>query len=151
MRQSLCFIDSNVWLYRLLDSQAMEAAERQRKREIARVLTEAEGMVVSTQVVNEVCANALKKAAFAEGQIKDLVRSFEQRCIVTVIDTTILANASDLRVQYGFSFWDGLCDRPSSSPPLPLSSTARSPFVSLVCHWIESPASPSLLVGGCGI
>jgi predicted nucleic acid-binding protein len=108
MSQHLCFIDSNVWLYRLLNNQALDATERQRKREIARALTEAEGIIVSTQVINEVCANALKKAAFTEVQLKDLVRSFEQRCTVAVLDTATLANASNLRVQYGFSFWDGL-------------------------------------------
>jgi predicted nucleic acid-binding protein len=108
MSQSLCFIDSNVWLYRLLNNQALDATERRRKREIARVLTETEGIIISTQVINEVCANALKKAAFTEIQIKDLVRSFEQRCIVTVPNIVTLANASDLRMQYGFSFWDGL-------------------------------------------
>lgn len=108
MSQNLCFIDSNIWLYRLLNNQALDAAEHQRKREIARVLTEVEGIIVSTQVINEVCANVLKKAAFTEVQVKDLVRSFEQRCIVTALDVTTLTNASDLRVRFGFSFWDSL-------------------------------------------
>ncbi len=54
---------TNVWLYRLFDDQKIEIAERKRKRNIA-IITEAEGIIISTQVVNEVSSNLLKKAAF---------------------------------------------------------------------------------------
>jgi predicted nucleic acid-binding protein len=103
-----CFADSNIWLYRLLDNQSLNADERHRKRTIASSLTSVEGIIVSTQVINEVCANVVKKGRFTEEQIKILIQSFENRCTVVVLDTSILVNASDLRIQYGFSFWDGL-------------------------------------------
>lgn len=60
------FLDSNVWLYRLLDNQSLEAEERERKHTIASSLTEVQDIITSTQVINEVCANALRKAAFTE-------------------------------------------------------------------------------------
>ncbi len=102
------FLDSNVWLYRLLDNQSVDIEERQRKRDIAYTLTEVQGSIVSVQVINEVCANVLKKAAFAEEQVKTLIQSFERRCTVVALDVQLLASASDLRLQYRFSFWDGL-------------------------------------------
>jgi len=97
------FLDSNVWLYRLLDNQSVDIEERQRKRDIAYTLTEVQGSIVSVQVINEVCANVLKKAAFAEEQIKTLIQSFESRCTVVALDVQLLASASDLRLQYRFS------------------------------------------------
>ena len=102
------FLDSNVWLYRLLDNQSVDIEERQRKRDIAYTFTEVQGSIVSVQVINEVCANVLKKASFAEEQIKTLIQSFEKRCKVVALDVELLASASDLRLQYRFSFWDGL-------------------------------------------
>lgn len=102
------FLDSNVWLYRLLDNQSLEAQERERKRTIASSLTEAQDIITSTQVINEVCANALRKAAFTEAQIQTLIESFQSRCIVVALDIEILTTASSLRSRYRFSFWDGL-------------------------------------------
>ncbi|MEH1839327.1 MAG: hypothetical protein V7L20_11265 [Nostoc sp.] len=54
------FIDTNVWLYRLFDDKKMEVAERTRKRDIAIAITQAEGIIISMQVVNQVAANLLK-------------------------------------------------------------------------------------------
>ncbi len=56
---ALCFVDSNVWLYAFIPSQdeakAAVAGDLLRSREI----------VVSTQVVNEVCVNLIRKAKMA--------------------------------------------------------------------------------------
>ena len=79
-------------------------------------MTDSENTIVSTQVINEVCANALKKAAFTEAQIKLLIQTFETRCTVVAPNIEILLKASDLRPlagnskrsRYHFSFWDGL-------------------------------------------
>jgi predicted nucleic acid-binding protein len=40
------FIDTNVWLYRLFDDKKIEVAERQRKRNIAIFITEAEEIII---------------------------------------------------------------------------------------------------------
>lgn len=102
------FLDSNVWLYCLLDNQSMDAHERQRKRTVAASLTTTQDIIVSTQVINEVCANTLRKAAFTEAQLQTLVESFQSRCAVVALDVDTLLIASSLRSQYRFSFWDGL-------------------------------------------
>lgn len=108
MSKQLCFLDSNIWLYYLLENQSSTIQESERKRGIAQTLTDSENIIVSTQVINEVCANALKKAAFTEAQIKLLIQTFEARCTVIAPSIEILIRASDLRSQYHFSFWDGL-------------------------------------------
>jgi predicted nucleic acid-binding protein len=102
------FIDSNIWLYRLLDNQSLVGSESERKRSIAHALTEAKDVIVSVQVINEVCVNVLKKAAFTEAQIKLLLQSFEDRCDIVMLEMAIVTRASDLRLQYHLSFWDSL-------------------------------------------
>lgn len=102
------FIDTNVWLYRLFDNKKMEVAEIERKRNIAISITEGEKIIISTQVVNEISNNLLKKAAFNEGQIKAVIQSLYRRCTVIEFNLTILESASDIRSRYNLSFWDGL-------------------------------------------
>ncbi len=108
MNYGASFIDTNVWLYRLFYHPKMEAAEREIKRNIAISLTEAEGIIISTQVVNEVSANLLKKAAFNEEQIQAVIQSLYRRCTVVGFNLTIFESASDIRSRYSFSFWDSL-------------------------------------------
>ncbi len=108
MSLSASFIDTNVWLYRLFDDNKMEVAERTRKREIAIAIRQAEGIIISTQVVNEVAANLLKKAAFNEEQIKAVIQSLYRRCTVVEFNLTLFESASDIRSRYNFSFWDSL-------------------------------------------
>jgi predicted nucleic acid-binding protein len=102
---SLKFLDSNIWLYRLLDDLDQET---EKKRKIAISITRAENLIISTQVINELSANLIKKAKFNETQIKSLIRSLYTRCQVIEINRGILETASDLRGKYKISFWDGL-------------------------------------------
>ncbi len=108
MSDNRYFIDTNVWLYRLFDDKKIEVAERDRKRNIAISITSNEGIIISTQVVNEVSANLLKKAAFNEEQIKAVIQSLYRRCTVVEFNLNIFESASDIRSRYNFSFWDGL-------------------------------------------
>ncbi len=82
--------------------------ERLRKRQLAANVLQQPNLVVSTQVVNEVCTNLIKKAGFNEEQIREVIQGFEQGCDVAVLTSDTLIQASELRSQYRFSFWDGL-------------------------------------------
>lgn len=104
----LSFIDTNIWLDRLFDDQRIEAKERQRKRKIATAITERSNLIISTQVINEISVNLIKKAKFDENQIKAVIQSLYNRCQVIDFELTILESASDLRSQYSLSFWDSL-------------------------------------------
>ncbi|MFP3896239.1 MAG: PIN domain-containing protein [Anaerolineales bacterium] len=65
-------------------------------------------ITVSTQVINEVCVNLLKRADVAEGHIRSLVASFYRRYTVVPLDQATLLRASEVREEYCFSFWDSL-------------------------------------------
>ncbi|WP_234489173.1 PIN domain-containing protein [Oxynema sp. CENA135] len=102
------FIDSNIWLYRFLADQDQNPQEDARKRKIAVSLTNLNNIVVSTQVINETCSVLRKKVNFSETQIIQLIEEFEQQCQVINVTTAILKRASQLRMNYHLSFWDGL-------------------------------------------
>ena len=99
MTNSLYFCDSNIWLYRLLiDPECNDAAER-RKRNLATALTSRENILISTQIINEVCAVLSKKAKISEVQIRQIIQEFYDGCLVIQLDRNIILRASD---------WDSL-------------------------------------------
>lgn len=108
MNVTYYYCDSNIWLYRLLTDPDCDGAEEIEKRNIATTLTEADNILISTQVINEVCAVLLKKAQVSERQIQQVIQEFYEGCIVIEIDFKILVRASELRTDYNFSFWDSL-------------------------------------------
>lgn len=101
-------IDSNIWLYRFLADQDPDPQEDARKRSISIALTDAEGIVVSTQVMNEVCSVLIKRASLNETQILNLLEAFEDRCEVVELTIATLKSAVHLRMVYRLSFWDSL-------------------------------------------
>ncbi|PZV18134.1 MAG: PIN domain nuclease [Leptolyngbya sp.] len=97
-----CFVDSNIWLY------AFNRRQDEAKHQIAKAMVAEPGLLVSTQVINEVCKNLLQKASFSEARISKVVTAFYKRCQVTHLSKEILLRASALRTRYQFSFWDSL-------------------------------------------
>ncbi len=108
MSEARYFIDSNVWLYWLGNDLKISAEESLRKRQLAAEVLQPEDLVVSTQVINEVCTNLIKKAGFSEVQIRQVIQEFYEGCDVVPLSQDSLIQASELREQHGFSFWDGL-------------------------------------------
>lgn len=96
-------LDSNIWLYAFIDQDAPL------KQTIARnPLRRQMSVVVSTQIINEVCFNLLRKARFTEKQIGRMVRAFYKRYTIVPIDQESMIVASQLRSQYSLSFWMAL-------------------------------------------
>lgn len=98
----LSFVDSNIWLYALMGQRDPQ------KYQAAKTVTELPNLVISVQVVNEVCANLIKKAAFSEAQIQQVIASLYLECDVVGIDEDVFLSASDLRQKYHFSYYDSL-------------------------------------------
>jgi predicted nucleic acid-binding protein len=96
------FIDSNIWLYALIQSQDS------RKHKIANEVTRSENIFVSTQVINEVCSNLIKKTSLSKQEIQGIIIGFYQSCTVIEFNESILLKAADLRSQYQLSYWDSL-------------------------------------------
>lgn len=97
-----CFIDANVWLYALLQAQDPD------KTAIAKAIIQNSEVVVSTQVINEVCVNLIRKARFDEDSIRSLTGSFYSKYRVAEVSQAEQIGASRLRDRYGFSYWDSL-------------------------------------------
>ncbi len=68
--KNLCFIDSNLWLYAFITSQNPD------KSIAARSVIQNNDIIISTQVINEVCINFIRKALFSEEKIREIVKSF---------------------------------------------------------------------------
>jgi len=108
MNNSLYFCDSNIWLYRFLIDPECDDAEEIRKHNLAVALTSNENILISTQIINEVCAVLSKKAKISEIQIRQIIQEFYDGCIVIQLERNIILRASELRASYSFSFWDSL-------------------------------------------
>ncbi|MFQ4136456.1 PIN domain-containing protein [Nodosilinea sp. PGN35] len=101
------FLDSNIWLYALLKKR-QPTSDDLHKAQVSNHLINAPGVVVNTQVINEVCVNLVKKARFDEFQVQTLIQDFYSGCRVITSDQTLLTLASETRNRYSLSFWDGL-------------------------------------------
>ncbi|MEZ4528502.1 MAG: PIN domain-containing protein [Desulfobacterales bacterium] len=100
--KKLCFIDSNIWLYAFISSQDSD------KSVAARSVIRDNDIVISTQVINEVCINLIRKALFTEDEIRDVVNSFYNKYSIIEFSREIVHKASIIREQHEFSFWDSL-------------------------------------------
>ena len=101
--EPLTFIDTNIWLYAFNDSQDVSKTQRAKQ-----VIRQTPQIIVSSQVVNEVCSNMLRKFGADEADIRKLVRSFYRRYLVVEFNRDIIVQASTLRTKYNLSHWDGL-------------------------------------------
>jgi predicted nucleic acid-binding protein len=101
-KQGRCFIDTNIWLYAFLETQSNE------KSTTAKSVISEKNITMSTQVINEVCVNLIKKVHFSEQNIQKLIISFYAKYTVIEITRGILLKASELRGQNRLSFWDSV-------------------------------------------
>ncbi|MDF5716212.1 MAG: PIN domain-containing protein [Rhizonema sp. NSF051] len=96
------FIDSNIWLYRFIinprDTNAIP------KQQIATTIRNSQNILISTQVVNEVCSNLIRKAKFNNAQIQILVEELVFNCDILPVSIETLKSAVKLRAQYLLSF-----------------------------------------------
>ena len=100
--ESAYFVDTNIWLYSFIESQDKE------KSKIAKLIVSESDIIISTQIVNEMSVNLLKKANFSEGKIQELIQSLYERYSVFELSTDVLIKASEIRAKFSFSFWDSL-------------------------------------------
>src|SRR5437868_794341 len=98
----LCFIDTNVWLYAFIPSQDLNKSRK------ANAVIQQSETIISSQVINEVCVNLIKKAHFDEPRIRQLINSFYNRYNIIVVDKSLLLRASEVRETLQVSYWDSL-------------------------------------------
>lgn len=100
------FVDTNVWIYAVFKSSEEKHKHEMASNLIKSLISEGNQIVMSTQVVNELCVNLLKNIPEDEVfQISDeLIDLYEIRSI----DTFILRKAWELKKHYKFNYWDSL-------------------------------------------
>ena len=96
------FIDTNVWLYAFIPSQDVDKSGK------AKDLIRQSDIVISSQVINEICVNLIKKAQFDELGIRRVINSFYKKYTATIVDKSALIKSSELRERLQLSFWDSL-------------------------------------------
>ena len=103
-KDKICLIDSNIWLYAFIETQNAV------KSGIAKSVIQNKNIsiTVSTQIINEVCVNLIRKAHFSEEKIRELIENFHNKYDVIGIDREFLLKSSEMREQNNFSFWDSL-------------------------------------------
>ena len=72
------FIDSNIWLYALMNSS--NAAADQKRHRARDLLNRVNRPVINSQVVREVCSNLLKKAGLREEDVQRVIRDRYLTC-----------------------------------------------------------------------
>jgi predicted nucleic acid-binding protein len=100
---ALAFIDTNIWLYAFSTSQDPHKTQRAK-----RLLRQTPSIAVSTQVINELAFNMLRKFHAEEPDIRKLIRSIYRKYLVVEFRREIVLHASDLRTTYRVSYWDSL-------------------------------------------
>jgi predicted nucleic acid-binding protein len=97
------FVDTNVWLDAFIEGQDSKKSEKAK-----RVVQNTSAILVSTQVINEVCVKLLKALRLSETDIRDIIMAFYDRYQIMEFNQTILRIASEFRSRYQLSFWDSL-------------------------------------------
>lgn len=94
------FIDSNIFLYAFSTKDMI-------KQQIAKDIVISES-VISTQVLNEVSVNMVRKLNFGEDQISNFIESSYNRYKIVEITKDVFLTASDIRRKYQFSYYDSM-------------------------------------------
>lgn len=94
------FIDSNIFLYAFSDKDL-------NKQRIASniVLEEAS---ISTQVINEVSNNMIRKLGFTNSEVREFIQSCYSRYDIVNFNQELFIEASEVREQYNISYYDSL-------------------------------------------
>jgi predicted nucleic acid-binding protein len=103
MRDSLIFIDSNVFLYAFSDK---DSNKQQRAHQLLADL--ASSIVISTQVINEVSVNCLKKLQLSNAQTLAIQHAFYQKYQVQSLSEDVVLYATQLRDAFRLSYYDSL-------------------------------------------
>ena len=94
------FVDANIWLYAFMDDGE--------KKELACGILAKKNCILSTQVINEVCVNLIKKAGYEEEDISLLVENLYRKYRIENVDKDIILKASAIRTGNQVSYWDSL-------------------------------------------
>ena len=91
------FVDSNIFLYAFTEA----------KHEIASKII-LEDINISTQVINEVSSNMIRKFKFSNSEVKEFVESCYGRYNIINFSKELFSLASEIRENYNISYYDSM-------------------------------------------
>jgi len=107
--KSDCFIDTNVWVYALLEARNDDGKQKAALM-LLRNLPVTVSVMVSAQVINEFHWTLSRKYHIADDVVLDKaingIVAFASAVLPLELDTYL--DASGIRKRYNFSFWDSL-------------------------------------------
>ena len=98
------FIDSNIWLYAFIKNPG----EAHKHEQAGDIITMSADVVISPQVIAEVCNNLLRKGGMDETGVLAIIEDFYRHSHVHEMNLDCHRRASRLRLLHRFSFWDSL-------------------------------------------
>ena len=73
------FVDTNIWLYAFMEDES-------EKHKIAFSIISNTNILLSTQVINEICINLINKTDYDEDDIAKLINNISSKYNVSIID-----------------------------------------------------------------
>jgi len=80
--------------------------EKRKQQQSLSLVSKNWNIVISTQVINEICFNLIQKAKYSENDVKKLIQNISHHYSIIVLDMKVVLLSSDLRKKYKLSFWD---------------------------------------------
>jgi predicted nucleic acid-binding protein len=94
------FIDSNIFLY------AFTTKDINKQKISAEIICK--NYTISTQVINEVSSNMIKKLNFSNQDVNDFVLNCYEQYYIVNFSKEIFIKASTIRIDYNISYYDSL-------------------------------------------
>ncbi len=97
------FVDSNIFIYSVTDTDKVKAS-----KSFAILDSNRRNISISSQVINEVGFNLLRKLSFSEDKLVSFLSNMADLYNVMPITKETHVLASSLRLKYNVSYWDSL-------------------------------------------
>ncbi len=104
------FIDTNIWIYGLVESQHMDEAFKHHKVvSLLQEMAQTAVIYISPQVLNECHWNLIRKFGYDDQDVQHLIeKNILPICMVTPLTLQTYQQSFVYRTTYNISFWDSL-------------------------------------------
>ncbi len=101
------FVDSNIFLYAFTEIDDKSKKEETEKHKIASDII-LNDINISTQVINEVSSNMIRKLKFSNREVREFVESCYSRYNIINFSEELFVVASKIRENYNISYYDSM-------------------------------------------
>lgn len=101
------FVDSNIFLYAFTEIDDKSKEEEIEKHKICSEII-LQDITISTQVINEVSSNMIRKLKFSNSEVREFVESCYGRYNIINFSQELFVVASRIRENYNISYYDSM-------------------------------------------